>query len=203
MGLHPLGRSLSLSNNTHDASHIVRTGMQKGEWTSVEVPFSSFRPVFRARSQPDAPPLDPSHITSLQLMLSKFEYDGELNPHFSAGRFELPLKDVCAYMPAGAAPRFIHISSAGATRCACAALACNVCFAIALMRSYRGLHLFKQVQWSAYMMTRSCTHLHHTLYSLQYISGGLTKRNRTVQQGIEAQMFTFPQCCLQVEQAWH
>jgi Complex I intermediate-associated protein 30 (CIA30) len=103
--------------------------VQKGEWTTIEVPFSSFRPVFRARTRPDAPPLDPSKVTSLQLMLSKFEYDGELNPAFAAGRFELPIADVRAYMAAQPAPRFVHVSSAGVTRCVLSLLAAFVCSA--------------------------------------------------------------------------
>ncbi|KAI8474181.1 MAG: complex I intermediate-associated protein 30-domain-containing protein [Monoraphidium minutum] len=46
-------------------------------WQTVDVPFSSFVPVFRARTVtgPDAKPLDPSSVYSLQIMLSKFEYD--------------------------------------------------------------------------------------------------------------------------------
>lgn len=67
-------------------------------WQSVRVPFSSFVPVFRARTMPGAPPLDASNICSIQLMLSKFEYDGALNPHFRTGQFELPLERITAYM---------------------------------------------------------------------------------------------------------
>uniref|UniRef100_A0A804P2X2 NAD(P)-binding Rossmann-fold superfamily protein n=1 Tax=Zea mays TaxID=4577 RepID=A0A804P2X2_MAIZE len=38
----------------------------KGGWQSVKVPFSSLKPVFRARTVTDAPPFDASNITSLQ-----------------------------------------------------------------------------------------------------------------------------------------
>jgi len=36
-------------------------------------------------------------IRSMQLMLSKFEYDGELNPNIQMGRFELPIESIQAY----------------------------------------------------------------------------------------------------------
>jgi hypothetical protein len=49
-----------------------------GEWQTIDVPLSDFVPVFRARMLrgADAKPLDASSVYSLQLMLSKFEFDG-------------------------------------------------------------------------------------------------------------------------------
>ncbi|RCV04724.1 hypothetical protein SETIT_1G024100v2 [Setaria italica] len=88
----------------------------KGEWQSVKVPFYSLRPVFRARTMTDAPPFDASNITSLQLMFSKFEYDGKLNPTFAEGPFELPFSSIRAYINEPITPRFVHVSSAGVTR---------------------------------------------------------------------------------------
>lgn len=88
----------------------------KGEWQSVKIPFSSLRPVFRARTMTDAPPFDASNITSLQLMFSKFEYDGILNPTFTEGPFELPFSSIRAYINEPITPRFVHVSSAGVTR---------------------------------------------------------------------------------------
>ncbi|KAF8642537.1 hypothetical protein HU200_067213 [Digitaria exilis] len=88
----------------------------KGEWQSVKLPFSSLRPVFRARTMTDAPPFDASNITSLQLMFSKFEYDGKLNPTFTEGPFELPFSSIRAYINEPITPRFVHVSSAGVTR---------------------------------------------------------------------------------------
>lgn len=89
-------------------------------WTTVRLPFSAFKPVFRARSL-DQPPFDPSAqpIASVQLMLSKFEYDGELNPEFREGAFELPMRSIKAFVApqqGAAKPRFVHVSSAGVTR---------------------------------------------------------------------------------------
>jgi hypothetical protein len=48
----------------------------------------------RARTVPDATPLNPAQIYSMQLMLSKFEYDGALNPAFQAGAFRLTVQQV-------------------------------------------------------------------------------------------------------------
>ncbi|CAN6444643.1 unnamed protein product [Victoria cruziana] len=87
-----------------------------GEWQNVQVQFSSLRPIFRARTVKDAPPFDPSRIISLQLMYSKFEYDGKLNPTFKEGEFQLPISSIRAYLQDPIKPRFIHVSSAGVTR---------------------------------------------------------------------------------------
>ena len=53
---------------------------------------------------------------TLQLMLSKFEYDGDLNPNFRTGPFELPFTEIQTYWQEPVAPKFVHISSAGVTR---------------------------------------------------------------------------------------
>ncbi|XP_020205682.1 uncharacterized protein LOC109790844 isoform X2 [Cajanus cajan] len=89
---------------------------EKGKWQSIRVPFSSLRPVFRARTMTDAPPFDPSIVISLQLMFSKFEYDGKLNETFVEGPFELPVSTIRAYIKDPIVPRFVHVSSAGVTR---------------------------------------------------------------------------------------
>ncbi|XP_075496799.1 protein HIGH CHLOROPHYLL FLUORESCENCE PHENOTYPE 173, chloroplastic [Primulina tabacum] len=86
------------------------------QWQSVRLPFSSLRPIFRARTVPDAPPFDPREIISLQLMFSKFEYDGKLNPTFKEGPFQLPVAAIRAYLKEPITPRFVHVSSAGVTR---------------------------------------------------------------------------------------
>ncbi|XP_044481342.1 protein HIGH CHLOROPHYLL FLUORESCENCE PHENOTYPE 173, chloroplastic-like isoform X1 [Mangifera indica] len=88
----------------------------EGQWQSVRLPFSSLRPIFRARTVLDAPPFDPSNMVSLQLMFSKFEYDGKLNPTFVEGGFQLPVSSIRAYIKEPITPRFVHVSSAGVTR---------------------------------------------------------------------------------------
>jgi uncharacterized protein YbjT (DUF2867 family) len=83
-------------------------------WQDVHVPFTDLVPVFRAKSVKDCPPIDVSKIRSWQLMLSKFEYDGALNPKFAAGGFALQIESIKAY--GGKKPQFILVSSAGVTR---------------------------------------------------------------------------------------
>ncbi|URD52718.1 CIA30 family protein [Chroococcidiopsis sp. CCNUC1] len=84
------------------------------EWITVRIPFNQLTAVFRAKTISDAPAIDTSKIRSLQLMLSKFEYNGELNPQFSAGGFALQVESIGAY--GSAKPQFILVSSAGVTR---------------------------------------------------------------------------------------
>ncbi|KAL5175416.1 Uncharacterized protein HKD37_08G021627 [Glycine soja] len=85
---------------------------EKGKWQSIQVPFSSLSPVFRARTVSNAPPFDPSIV----LMFSKFESDGKLNETFVEGPFELPVSSIRAYIKDPITPRFVHVSSAGVTR---------------------------------------------------------------------------------------
>ncbi|KAK6123970.1 hypothetical protein DH2020_042315 [Rehmannia glutinosa] len=72
----------------------------KDQWQSIRLPFSSLKPIFRART----------------LMFSKFEYDGKLNPTFVEGPFQLPVSSIRAYIKEPITPRFVHVSSAGVTR---------------------------------------------------------------------------------------
>jgi monofunctional biosynthetic peptidoglycan transglycosylase len=41
-----------------------------GTWQEIELPLSSFRPVFRGRSVPGAPPLDPARVVTFGLLIS-------------------------------------------------------------------------------------------------------------------------------------
>jgi hypothetical protein len=65
--------------------------------TVIRIPFSDLIPVFRAKTVREAGQLDASKVYSMQLMLSKFEYDGELNPKFEAGSFNLQIEYLKAY----------------------------------------------------------------------------------------------------------
>ncbi len=84
-------------------------------WIDIQIPFADLIPVFRAKMVKDAPPIEQSRICSFQLMLSKFEYDGALNPKFSPGGFTLQLESIKAY-GGRTLPQFILVSSAGVTR---------------------------------------------------------------------------------------
>jgi uncharacterized protein YbjT (DUF2867 family) len=83
-------------------------------WITVRIPFSAFVPVFRAKTVDNAP-IDPSRVHAFQLMLSKFEYDGALNPKFDPGFFQLQVESIQAYRQADL-PKFVLVSSAGVTR---------------------------------------------------------------------------------------
>jgi hypothetical protein len=67
------------------------------EWITVRIPFATLIPVFRAKTLSNPKPINVSRIRSLQLMLSKFEYDGALNPRFSVGEFRLEVRAIVAY----------------------------------------------------------------------------------------------------------
>jgi Complex I intermediate-associated protein 30 (CIA30). len=56
-------------------------------WITVTIPLDKLIPVFRAKTVNSGAKLDTSRISSFQLMLSKFEYDGALNPKFTPGIF--------------------------------------------------------------------------------------------------------------------
>lgn len=66
-------------------------------WIRVDVPFSAMQATFRAKTLPTAPALDPSQVCAFQLMLSKFEYDGDKNPTFKTGPFRLDLSTLGVY----------------------------------------------------------------------------------------------------------
>ena len=66
------------------------------ELQTIEAPFSSFVPTLFARSVPGKK-LDTRAINTLQLTLSKFEYDGALNPAFTEGAFRLELESIEAF----------------------------------------------------------------------------------------------------------
>lgn len=67
------------------------------EWITVQIPFADLVPVFRAKTVDTARPLDTAQIRAFQLMLSKFEYDGALNPHFAPGEFQLQVQTISVY----------------------------------------------------------------------------------------------------------
>lgn len=64
-------------------------------WITVQMPFDSLIPVFRARTVQSR--FDSRAVCAMQLMLSKFEYDGALNPAFQPGLFQLQVASIQAY----------------------------------------------------------------------------------------------------------
>lgn len=90
-----------------------------GQYLEVRVPWSEFRPVFRGKTVRDRT-LDSSRVVAVQLMLSRFEYDGGMNPSYGEGAFELRVTSIGAYSAASSRPplanRFVQCSSSGVTR---------------------------------------------------------------------------------------
>ncbi|MGK7914268.1 MAG: CIA30 family protein [Prochloraceae cyanobacterium] len=84
-------------------------------WTTIRIPFADLIPVFRAKTVPDGKAFDTSKVYAMQLMLSKFEYDGGLNPKFEKGLFGLEVESIQAY-GGKPTPKFVMVSSAGVTR---------------------------------------------------------------------------------------
>lgn len=89
-----------------------------GAWQTIRIPFARLIPVFRAKTVTDRPSFvdQSNHLSSLQLMLSKFEYDGKLNPSWREGPFELPVQYIKTYLDEPTVPRCVMVSSAGVTR---------------------------------------------------------------------------------------
>ena len=57
-----------------------------GEWTDIVILFSDFEPVWRGRLVADHPPLDPSRITTMGIIVSRQE-----------GRFQLDIANIRGY----------------------------------------------------------------------------------------------------------
>ncbi|NJK61956.1 MAG: CIA30 family protein [Synechococcaceae cyanobacterium SM2_3_1] len=83
-------------------------------WQQLQFPFAEMIPTFRARTLADAPPLDPSGVSSFQLMLSKFEQDKQLNPHFAPGPFGLQIQTLGVYR-AQSLPQLVVLTVAPST----------------------------------------------------------------------------------------
>jgi hypothetical protein len=64
---------------------------------TIQIFFQDLIPTFRAKTVDKADKFDSSKLYSLQLMLSKFEYDGQLNPKFEPGFFTLEIEYIKAF----------------------------------------------------------------------------------------------------------
>ncbi|MBE9214755.1 CIA30 family protein [Plectonema cf. radiosum LEGE 06105] len=106
---------LRTETNWDGMGYCYSCDTQADTWINIKIPFTELIPVFRAKTVKDASTIDVNKICSFQLMLSKFEYDGELNPHFSPGAFALEVETIKAY-GGQTLPQFILVSSAGVTR---------------------------------------------------------------------------------------
>lgn len=65
-------------------------------WITVRIPFKQLIASFRSKSIAGAV-FNSAQVHSIQFMLSKFEYDGALNPKFKTGNFQLQIESIAAY----------------------------------------------------------------------------------------------------------
>lgn len=82
------------STSWDSIAYAISFDTTDGEWITVKLPFQEMQPVQRAKTLSSAPDLNLAGIASLQLMLSKFEYNGALNPSFKAGEFRLLVSSI-------------------------------------------------------------------------------------------------------------
>jgi hypothetical protein len=68
-----------------------------GKTVAIKVPFDELKPTRFARVNKDGKRINRAQIAALQLSLSKFEYDGVLNPRFKEGPFELTIQAITAF----------------------------------------------------------------------------------------------------------
>ncbi|MGF1460760.1 MAG: CIA30 family protein [Leptolyngbyaceae cyanobacterium] len=88
------------SNSWDSRAYCYSADTEPDQWIVADIPFAAFIATFRAKTQPAAPSLDATTICSFQLMLSKFEYDGDKNPHFRPGAFSLDVRSLGVYRTA-------------------------------------------------------------------------------------------------------
>ena len=82
------------STSWDSLAYAISFDTKAGEWMTVQLPFAEMKPVMRAKIVDSAPDLKVDQIASLQLMLSKFEYNRQLNPSFSPGQFALTIESI-------------------------------------------------------------------------------------------------------------
>ena len=77
---------------------IVDTSSSKWEKNkaTVQIPFSKQVPTIFARKVPDQT-FRPSNVVGIQLVYSKFDYDGDVNPYFRVGDVQLQVQAIKAY----------------------------------------------------------------------------------------------------------
>jgi hypothetical protein len=63
----------------------------------LKIPFNKQIPTRFAKTVDDSDNFKSDSLKSFQLVFSKFEYDGALNPKFSTGKFDVQIEDIRAY----------------------------------------------------------------------------------------------------------
>ena len=63
----------------------------------TKIPFAKQVPTVFARTVPNSKPFAKDQVKGIQLVYSKFEYDGKLNDKFALGNFQLQIDEIRAY----------------------------------------------------------------------------------------------------------
>lgn len=64
------------------------------QWLDVSIKIEDLKPTKFARVVGESPPFAKKNLQGLQITLSKFEYEGSLNPSFTPGTFELKIASI-------------------------------------------------------------------------------------------------------------
>lgn len=67
------------------------------KWVDVKIPFTQLKPTKFAKTVVLSKGFDSKSLSAIQLTLSKFEYDGGLNPSFKEGPFELEVESITTF----------------------------------------------------------------------------------------------------------
>ncbi|KAG2445282.1 hypothetical protein HYH02_008749 [Chlamydomonas schloesseri] len=115
------GQTFKMNIKTIDQEDVPESTYQTtfdtvaGQWHDVYLPWHNFVSVKRAQSDPEGVPLDPSRISKLGLVLSRFEFNKAPNPDYKPGPFALLLAGgISTYTDVR--PQVVMISSAGVER---------------------------------------------------------------------------------------
>jgi len=108
--------NLKTSYNAAMPEYTYQAGFDTvdGEWTTIDLPFNSFVPVKMGNELSDAPALDASLVSTLGMVLSRFEFNGLPNPRHREGPFRLEVQHMAAFR--NPRPQFVHMSSGGVER---------------------------------------------------------------------------------------
>lgn len=63
----------------------------------IQVPFAKLVPTLFARTIPNPPRFRRDNVVGIQLVYSKFEYDGAMNPNFQLGDVDVEIESIKAY----------------------------------------------------------------------------------------------------------
>ena len=88
---------VALRDSTSFNGIVWSTSVDMSNGKAIRVPFDKQVPTLFARIDNTADPFQKDNVTAMQLVYSKFEYDGALNPKFFAGPVDVQVEEIRAY----------------------------------------------------------------------------------------------------------